>query len=402
MAISKLRSTWFSRTAARTAWLSAWGIVVCGVVWAGEDAAPRASRTKSNATIPTRSTTDPWSPAEGSSGTNAPWGVNESEALRFHSWANPPSDDLGSPCTQSSCGDLGCTQSSCTQPSCTQSGCMCGGGVGVFGCLLGTLLHPSDHCFDDFISPITNPIFFEDPRTLTEIRPIFVHHKIPLAAGGGSVNVMAPQIRLALSDDISLIATKAGFMTSENPIVNDGWLDLALGLKFNLLKDAVRQRIFSAGLVYELPVGTPQTLQGNGEGEFNIFFTGAQRIGARGQWISATGFRLPANTTDESQVWYWSNHFGRRLVGPIFGLIEFNWFHWLRSGVDGPVVGLEGFDVFNLGAPDVAGNDIVTGAFGFKYKPHRHLETGVAWEVPLTERRDIIDNRLTFSTWLRY
>lgn len=35
--------------------------------------------------------------------------------------------------------------------------------------LLG-LIAPSDHCFDDFISPMTNPVFFEDPRTLTEAR----------------------------------------------------------------------------------------------------------------------------------------------------------------------------------------------------------------------------------------
>ena len=30
----------------------------------------------------------------------------------------------------------------------------------------------SDHGFDNFISPVTNPSLFEDPRALTEVRPI--------------------------------------------------------------------------------------------------------------------------------------------------------------------------------------------------------------------------------------
>ena len=29
----------------------------------------------------------------------------------------------------------------------------------------------SDHCFDNFISPLSNPFRFEDPRSLTEVRP---------------------------------------------------------------------------------------------------------------------------------------------------------------------------------------------------------------------------------------
>src|SRR5262245_20247467 len=37
----------------------------------------------------------------------------------------------------------------------------------------------SDHCFDRFISPVSNPFFFEDPRALTELRPIFIYQHIP-------------------------------------------------------------------------------------------------------------------------------------------------------------------------------------------------------------------------------
>src|SRR5207248_5732234 len=43
----------------------------------------------------------------------------------------------------------------------------------------------SDHAFDNFtcrgdlISPVSNPFFFEDPRALTEVRPIFIYQTAP-------------------------------------------------------------------------------------------------------------------------------------------------------------------------------------------------------------------------------
>jgi len=63
---------------------------------------------------------------------------------------------------------------------------------------------------------------------------------------------------------------------------------------------------------------------------------------------------------------------------------------------------VEGGDLFNLGSVGVAGNDIVTGAIGLKLKPHAGMEIGVAWEVPLTRRRDLLENRLTVDWILRY
>ena len=37
----------------------------------------------------------------------------------------------------------------------------------------------SDHNFDHFISPVSDPFYFEDPRALTELRPIFMFQSIP-------------------------------------------------------------------------------------------------------------------------------------------------------------------------------------------------------------------------------
>lgn len=289
------------------------------------------------------------------------------------------------------CGSCGCAN------SCSTGNCCLGNG------LLGRgFIKRSDHAFDRFISPMTNPVFFEDPRQLTEARALFLQHKVPLAAGGGDVQLYALQLRARLSENVSLIATKDGYITSSNALINDGWADLSAGLKFTLKRDVQRQRLLSGGFMFELPTGEADPLQGNGDGELNLFLTGGRQIGCRSHWISASGLRVPMNATDESLSWYWSNHFDYMIRDRVYLLTELNWYHWLQAGQDGPVPGVEGLDLFNLGSPGVAGNDIVTAAAGIKFKPNCHNEVGFAFEFPLTERRDIIDNRITVDWNIRY
>ncbi len=271
--------------------------------------------------------------------------------------------------------------------------------------LLG-FIRPSDQCFVDFISPMTNPVYFEDPRTLSELRFIFVNHTLPTRAPlvGGNVQLFAMQIRAALTDRLSIIATKDGFFTTgaDPVIMKDGWADVNLGLKYNLYADPDSQQLLSVGARYELPVGTPRALQGNGDGVFDFFLTGGAAFGTYGHWISGAGFWIPVDSAAESQAFYWSNHWDWQINGgKWYALTEVNWYHWMKSGKGG-VAGLEGLDVINLGSTGVAGNDIVTGAIGAKYKHSAYSEIGVAWEAPLTDRRDILQNRLTIDWIVRY
>lgn len=262
-------------------------------------------------------------------------------------------------------------------------------------------LQSSDPRFDDFISPMSNPVYFEDPRTLSEARFIFLNHKVPNPAGGGDVQLYALQIRAALTDRLSLIATKDGYIVSENPLIDDGWADIAAGLKYNLFSDPYAQQLLSAGIVYEAPSGTHDALQGNGDGAFDFFLTGGAQICCRGHWLAAGGLVQPVNTGDESTWSYLSNHFDYYMGNGFYALMEYNWYHYLKSG-DGGIPGVEGGDLFNFGSTGVAGNDIVTCAFGTKFKPDRCTEIGLAWEVPLTERRDVMENRLTFDVIRRF
>lgn len=281
--------------------------------------------------------------------------------------------------------------------------CSCPGGEPSFGLCdsICGLIQPSDHCFDDFISPMTNPVFFEDPRNLTEARLIFLNHKVPLNAGGGDIQVYALQVRALLTDRLSLIATKDGYIVSSNSVVDDGWADIAAGLKYQLYADPSTQRLLAGGVVYELPTGTPDALQGNGGGTFDLFLSGGAQICCDGHWLSGLGIVLPADDNEESTWWYWSNHVDYEFAQGWYALAEVNWYHWLDSGSNG-VPGIEGGDLFNFGSTGVAGNNIVSGAFGVKFKPSRDTEIGVAWELPLTERRDVLENRLTVDFIRRF
>jgi hypothetical protein len=296
------------------------------------------------------------------------------------------------------CGQAGCT-GPCSSP------CNC-------GCQKDRLcgfIAPSDSCFSNFISPQTNPLFFEDPRTLSEIRFHFVNHWIPDSQPlfqGGEGQFLAAQIRVALTERLSIIATKDGYiwLSPENDAIpnQDGWADVAAGLKYNVYRDPEAQRLLSVGTTFEFDSGTKRVFQGYGDGEFHVFASAGAELMPRAHWLSGTGFRLPTNDGERSQMWYWSNHWDYQLMEKLFAVVELNWFHWLKSGGRLPGVNFEGGDLFNLGSGDVAGNDIVTMGLGGRVKPTQNTELGLAYEFPLTERKDLLESRLYVDLILRY
>ncbi len=282
-----------------------------------------------------------------------------------------------------------------------------GSGSGDCGCnRLGNrlslpIIMRSEGGFDCFISPISNPVYFEDPRLMTEARGIFLQHKVPSTAGGGDIQLYALQLRARLSENVAFIATKDGYIASSNPLVGDGWADTAAGLKFALLRDPSRQRLTSAGFTFELASGEASALQGNGSGNLNLFLSNGRRIADSINWVSTSGIRMPFDTVDESSVVYASHHLSTNIGPRTWILTEFNVQNWIGAG-EGGIPGVEGGDLFNFGSTGVAGNTIVTQAVGLKFRPRRNSELGAAFEFPLTERRDVIDNRINVNWILRY
>lgn len=158
----------------------------------------------------------------------------------------------------------------------------------------------------------------------------------------------------------------------------------------------------SAGTTFELPVGSTRALQGNGDGEFNIFLTGGTEFLPYWHLVSATGLRLPTNRAEENQIWYWSGHLDRQLGDSgLYLFTEVNLFHYMSSSNAFPAP-IGGQDIFNFGSPGIAGENLVTGAYGVKYKPATNMEIGIAYEIPYSDREDIIKDRLTVDLIVRF
>ena len=313
--------------------------------------------------------------------------------------------------------DLGC-DAACEDPYACCDGIGCDGCDGCsLGCLgdgfLSGLIKPSDRCFDDFISPMINFVHFEDPRTLTEVRPIFVSHWVPDTIGngvpaGGTIQLLAMQFRIALTERLSLIGVKDGYIWDNtngtlDALLDDGWASVTAGLKYNLIRNVQTGTLASIGGTYEIPLGSDEALQDVGDGEFHLFVTGGQRLlDGNAHVMSAFGWRTPADDTVQAESVHWSNHFDVKLTDSVYLLTELAWWHWTDSASAGLPLGLAGQDLINLSASDVTGNDLVTQNVGMKYKPTRSQEYGIAYEFPLTEFKDLIESRLQIEAIFRY
>lgn len=313
---------------------------------------------------------------------------------------------LGNQCDSGCCDSNTCCDSGCGLfsnlrgcDSGCDSGCGCGGLLGF-----GIAKH-SEQCFNDFCQPLTNPVFFEDPRTLTQVRFLFINHEIPQALGGNSVQVYVAQVRVALSQKLSLIATKDGFVYTKSGLLDSGYADIAAGLKYNLYRDPSAGRILSVGAVMEAPTGSKKSLQGNGGGEWNFFTSAGTRIlgSTRAHWVTTGGLRQPNNENQENRVMYWSNHFDYRLntVKPLFVFTEIHWWNYLKDGnaFGAPV---QGGDLFNLGSVGVTGDNLVTQAIGTRYVPTQNVSLGGAFEFPTSNLHGLMANRWTFDLIFQY
>ncbi|MEX0675660.1 MAG: hypothetical protein WD063_01205 [Pirellulales bacterium] len=267
--------------------------------------------------------------------------------------------------------------------------------------ILGML--PSDHCFDGFISPLSNPFFFEDPRSLTEVRGIFLDNSLPSDISGGDVHVWAAQLRGRVTDRASIIAPRVSYLQVNQAAGGPprGFLSAPVGFKYNFIRDVERQLLVSAGMTYFIK-GSSDAFSNFGDGDFHFFLTGGKEVFGRGHWLSATGFRIPLDSNWGTQLWYWSNQWDYELANHIYPLVGINWFHWMRSAGNNLTGGITSIDLINLPSGGVAGTDVVSGVVGVKWKPTCHCELGTGFEFPLTDRTDILRNRVYADLIFRY
>lgn len=270
--------------------------------------------------------------------------------------------------------------------------------------------------FEGFAMPIGMPYLFEEPFTVTGIHAEFIRHEFPehstdLPGGGqfikgGYANLFAVQARLAITDRLSFIATRDGYIWfregSGSAYGNDhnGWMDLAGGFKYALYIDRYNDGIISVGFRYRSHTGSRDVFQGHGAGAAQPFISAGKGFGPI-KLIGNFGAEIPFDNDDNSTFLHWGVQANTRIAEILYPLVSVTGIKYVGNG-DRLPINWEGLDVANIGSANVTGNDVVWGGLGFRVAPIEHVTVGFLWETALTSRKDVFDDRYTASLSLEF
>jgi hypothetical protein len=284
------------------------------------------------------------------------------------------------------------------------------------GSVAGHSWFQSDHCFDCLISPITQPFYFEDPRALTEVRPIFIYQHIPSSApvGGGSVYFFGTQGRVAFTDRLSLVLNELGFVTLDpkNTIPgvvgrDTGFAEIKLGPKYTFLRNTDSGTVAAAGLTFEVPAGSRKVFQDTGSLGLNPYVSLGQTFGrlpggfGTVNFLGTVGYDFAVDS-QRSEFLHTHLHLDYNVANiGLFPLIEMNWIRYTKSGKN-VNFGTEGADLINFGSETRRGRDFVSFAAGVRYRFTDCIIGGAAIEFPTSRENGLDRYRLTFDVIFRY
>lgn len=350
----------------------------------------------------TVSTVNAAEPTEQPSALNSIASDFESSVILSTGYAEEPKEDPVSHAEEynnalsgccNNCCDTGCCDTGCCDTGCCGTSCLGGNGF------------RSDRCFDRFIEPITSSMYTHDPRSMTRIRFLFINQMIPERSllGGGDLQVYAAQVNVAINERLSIVASKDGFISLQaDGIPNqDGWANLQTGLQYVLIRDTCNQFLLSAGVIYNWSNGTSDVFQGNGDGNWEYYLSAGKELG-RSHVVGTAGMNIPVDGKQASEFLFYSLHLDYMLTDKLYALVEGYGMTYTESGSRLAGATVEGGDLLNLGSTNVAGNTYASIAVGGTYKISKNVQVGVAHEVPVTGREDLLDNRTTATLSLIY
>ncbi|HTU20458.1 MAG TPA: hypothetical protein VMG10_20505 [Gemmataceae bacterium] len=299
---------------------------------------------------------------------------------------------------------------------------LCQIGCGDRASATGRCLFQSDHCFDDFASPVTNPFLFEDPRALTELKPLFIYAGAPSSNPifrGGNEEYYGLQARLAVTDRLSMTINELGFLTLNpfNPGAgppgefsqSTGFAQVELAPKYTFLRSQEWKTVMAGGLMFQIPAGSPKVFQNTGTLGLVPFLSAAKNFLLPAGWgstnlMATTGYSFSVND-ERSQFYYLSLHWDYNIANTnhFYPFLELNWFHYTQGGTANvPGFGFEGLDLVNFGSNNVGGRDFLGIAPGMRFKLNEYIQCGAAVTWPLLKQKEINDYTLTFDIIFRY
>jgi len=285
---------------------------------------------------------------------------------------------------------------------------------------------PDFHCsskgrYAGFSRPMTMPYLFEHPFVTTDLQAAGIWQELPerSAFDGGYVDIVALQIRLAITDRLGFIATRDGFawFKPDLSLVSHakGFADMSFGFKYALIDRPDTGFILSSTLRFEPDFGDHDLFQGQGDGVVIPGLSMGWNIADGVHLLTALGAQLPFDGERNSSYIHYNLHLDYALTPRLAPFIEMSGITYTSDGDGSTTVELsggaklslsavqtalstgrfEGGDFANLGSEGVRGNDVITGAVGLRYRATSDLSIGVAYERPVTSRKDLLKQRVS-------
>ena len=272
----------------------------------------------------------------------------------------------------------------------------------------------SDHCFDYFATPVSNPFYFEDPRALTEVRPIFLFQTISNSNQvfrGGNTEFLGVQARVAITDQWSFVMNKLGGVwinPGGDSLVpsGSGFAEIWLGPKWTFVRNTESGTVAAAGVTFEIPTGPTNVAQDTGSLSIVPYITAAQNFGCTSYGsfnaMATLGFSFRADSERADYLYNsWHLDFDVGNQHRFYPLVELNWFYYTNNG-GARTLSFEGQDLANFGATNVSGRNNLSIATGVRYKFSEAIQTGVSVQFPLTNVHDFQSFRLGLDVIFRY
>jgi hypothetical protein len=259
----------------------------------------------------------------------------------------------------------------------------------------------SDHGFPGFIGWMSNPEYNIDPRSLSQIMPLYLgawtdKFKVLPASNW---QVMGPPVSLALTERLSIGLNRGGWAVADVKGQREGWLDIGSYAQYTLIRDVPDQFLFTAGVQWGTPSGARQLFQGTPPDILAPYGTLGKEFGNFHVLLTG-GYQFPLGSgSPETRLFYGDLHLDVRLFGWLYPLVEFNGsYHTTTVDLSrGPPR-----NFIDLGTFSAQGNILVVSPGVNMVLIHDRLEFGGCYSTPIASQNNFNFNAFIVKMVMRF
>lgn len=262
--------------------------------------------------------------------------------------------------------------------------------------------------FPNFIGFLSNPIQSVDPRSLTQIWPLFMSNWVGTSPRlpDGDIQVYGAGFNLAVSERLSVVATQGGYAISNFDRRNtakghrEGWMNLGGAVQYSLIADVENQFLLTGGLRFVVPTGEQDVFQGHNPVYLSPYLTAGKEFGAM-HVLATTGYQFPVSgAKDRLQIYYANAHLDYQVRDWIYPLVEVN-SSFLINDYNGRGLG-SGVGFFDPGNFSSTGNVVSLAAGVNLVLVRNRAELGAVYSTSVYTQRDFDFDGLLVKMIMRF